>query len=66
VYRPNPLDEHSPLVRILIDEDGKRMVVPREQALIEPDGARYAQIVAVVDPLQKNVNIGALTTEESY
>lgn len=60
VYRPNPLDENAPLVRILIDEDGNRLSAPREQALVEPDGSHYAKIVAVVDPLLKNINIGRL------
>lgn len=60
VYRPNPLDETVPLVRILIDGDGNRLRAPREQALIDPDGKRYAEIVAVVDPLLKNIDIGRL------
>jgi HD-GYP domain-containing protein (c-di-GMP phosphodiesterase class II) len=58
VYRPNTLNEHAPLVRILFEENGKRLRAPREQALIDADGTCYARIVAVVDPLLKNVDIG--------
>jgi hypothetical protein len=60
VYRPNPLDENAPLVRILIDGDGTRLREPREQALAGQDGSYYAQIVAVADPLLKNIDIGHL------
>lgn len=66
VCRPNPLDESAPLVRILIDSDGARLPVPREQALIGPAGARYADIVAVVDPLLKNIDIGQLIESGYY
>jgi HD-GYP domain-containing protein (c-di-GMP phosphodiesterase class II) len=66
VFRPNPLDENAPLVRILIDEEGKRLPVPREQALIEQNGAHYARIVAVVDPLLKNIDIGKLIASGHY
>jgi HD-GYP domain-containing protein (c-di-GMP phosphodiesterase class II) len=62
VYHPNPLDDKAPLVRIVIDADGGRLQVPREQVLIEPDGSHYAEIVAVVDPLLKNIDIGQLIT----
>jgi HD-GYP domain-containing protein (c-di-GMP phosphodiesterase class II) len=60
VYRPNPFDENAPTVRILIDSDGERLLVPNEQALVDTDGATYAHIVAVVDPLLKNINVGQL------
>lgn len=60
VYRPNPLDEDAPLVRILFDAEGERLSSPREQALIEADGTHYARIVAVVDPLLKSIDIGRL------
>jgi HD-GYP domain-containing protein (c-di-GMP phosphodiesterase class II) len=64
VYRPNPLDENAPLVRILIDSDGERLLVPSEQALVETDGTVYAQIVAVVDPLLKNIDVGHFVANE--
>lgn len=66
VYRPNPLDETAPLVLILIDGDGVRLSVPREQALIAPDGSQYAKIVAVVDPLLKNIDTGHLIASGTY
>lgn len=66
VHRPNPLDEDAPLVRILFDGDGKRLGTPREQALTSSDGSRYAGIVAVVDPLLKNIDIGRLIASGNY
>lgn len=66
VYRPDQLDENAPLVRILIDEDGKRLPAPREQALNNSDGSRYARIVAVVDPFLKSVDIGRLIASGNY
>ncbi|MEI7816954.1 MAG: HD domain-containing phosphohydrolase, partial [Desulfuromonadales bacterium] len=66
VYLPNPLDENAPLVRILIDGDGIRLRAPREKSLIEPDGTYYARIVAVVDPLLKNIDIGRLIASGHY
>ncbi len=66
VYRPNPLDEESPIVRILIETDGTRLGVPREQSLVEPDGSRYAQIVAIADPLLKNIDVGKFVVSGNY
>jgi len=66
VYRPNPLDENVPLVRILIDGDGNRLRAPREQALVGSDGLYYARIVAVVDPLLKNIDIGRFISSGNY
>ena len=66
VCRPNPVNEDAPLVRILFEEDGKRLRAPREQALIDPDGICYARIVAVVDPLLKNVDAGEWLASGNY
>ena len=66
IYRPNPLDEEAPLVRVLIERDGTRLKVPREQPLIEQDGDRYAHIVAVVDPLLKNIDVGKFVVSGNY
>lgn len=66
VYRPNPLDEASPMVRVLIDGDGKRLDSPREQSLVTNDGSRYARIITVVDPLLKNIDIGRLISSAGY
>lgn len=62
VSRPNPLDENAPLVRLLFDSEGAKLSAPREQALVDPHGTYYARIVAVVDPLLKNIDIGKLIT----
>ncbi len=66
VSRPNPLDESSPLVRVLIDGEGATLAAPREQPLVGPDGIQYARIVAVVDPLLKNIDIGRLIARGHY
>ena len=66
VSRPNQLDENSPLVRILIDGDGNRLNPPREQALGDPDRSQYARIVADIDPLLKNIDIGQLFASGYY
>ena len=66
VSRPNPLDENAPLVRILIDGDGTRLPVPRDQALVGPDGVQFSQIVAAVDPLLKCIDIGQLIASGHY
>jgi putative nucleotidyltransferase with HDIG domain len=66
VYRPNPLDDEAPMVRILIEGNGARLSVPREQSLVEQDGARYANVVAVVDPLLKNINVGKFVVSGNY
>ena len=64
VYRPNPLDEETPLVRMLFGADGSRLKIPREQPLVEPDGSRYASIVAEVDPLLRNIDVGRFIVSE--
>jgi putative nucleotidyltransferase with HDIG domain len=66
VDRPNPLDEEAPVIMILFDRDGTRLGTPREQKLVEQDGTCYAAIVAVVDPLLKNVDVGSLITSGRY
>jgi putative nucleotidyltransferase with HDIG domain len=66
VYRPNPLDDEAPMVRILIEGDGSRLSVPREQSLVEQNGSRYATVVAVVDPLLKNINVGRFVVNGNY
>lgn len=66
VHRPNPLDEETPVVRIVLEHDGTRLSLPREQRLVERDGSSYARIVAVVDPLLKNIDVGSLINCEHY
>jgi putative nucleotidyltransferase with HDIG domain len=60
VHRPNPLDEEAPVVRIVLNRDGSRLQPLREKRLVEPDGTNYARIVAEVDPLLKNIDVGSL------
>ena len=66
VYRPNPLDQDFPVVRVLIDAGGKRLTAPRERMLLNKDGARYASIVALVDPVLKNINVGRFVADGAY
>jgi HD-GYP domain-containing protein (c-di-GMP phosphodiesterase class II) len=66
IYRPNPLDEEAPMVKIMIESDGTRPGIPREQMLIEQDGARYAEIVAVVDPLLKNIDLSKFVLSGNF
>ncbi|MFA7059911.1 MAG: HD domain-containing phosphohydrolase [Pedobacter sp.] len=66
VYRPNPLDEETPIIRVLFETDGTRLTVPREQPLVEQDGTRYADIVAVVDPSLKSIDIGKFVASGNY
>lgn len=58
VYRPNPLDEEAPRVRVLFEADGTPLKTPRDLPLLQADGTCYARIVAVVDPLVKNIDVG--------
>lgn len=60
VHRPNPLDEEAPVVRIVLERDGSRLEPLREERLAGPDGAIYAGIVAEVDPIKKNIDVGSL------
>lgn len=66
VYRPNPLDEETPMIRVLFDNKGTRLAEPREQPLVEHDGTRYADIVAVVNPSLKNIDIGKFVASGNY
>lgn len=59
IHRPNPLDEETPQIRILFAADGARLKRPRAVALASADGARYARIVAEIDPLLRNVDVGS-------
>jgi putative nucleotidyltransferase with HDIG domain len=66
VYRPNPLDDEAPMVRIVVEHNGTRLSVPREQSLVGQNGTRYARIVAVVDPLLKNIDVGRFVANGNY
>jgi hypothetical protein len=60
------MDEEAPMVRILIEGNGKRLSIPREQSLVEQDGARYANVVAIVDPMLKNIDVGRFVVSGNY
>ena len=66
VCRPNPLDEETPIIRVLFEADGTRLELPRDQPLEEADGTRYADIVAVVNPSLKNIDIGKFVSSGNY
>jgi hypothetical protein len=66
IHRPNPLDEETPMVKVLFEADGTRLASPRRQPLVEQDGSRYATIVAVIDPLLKNIDVGKLVADRIY
>lgn len=66
VCRPNPLDEETPLVKVLFEANGTRLSAPREQSLVDGSGSRYAGIVAVIDPLLKNIDVGSVVAGGAY
>lgn len=66
VYRPNPLDTETPMVKVLIEADGTRLSIPRKQPLVGQDGSRYADIVAIVDPALKNIDVGKFVAIGNY
>jgi len=58
VVRPHPMENAAPSVKIIIDKTGFVLEKPRMVCLAATEGARYASIVATVDPLLKNVDVG--------
>ncbi len=58
VMRPNPVNNDAPIVKIIMDTTGDLLPSPRVEALADAAGACYAQIVAVVNPLLKNIDVG--------
>jgi putative nucleotidyltransferase with HDIG domain len=59
VFRPNPGKTEAPLVKIIFDTDGNKLEPPKIQRLVDDGGNCYANIVAVVDPLAKNIEVSA-------
>ncbi|HOP40160.1 MAG TPA: HD-GYP domain-containing protein [Geobacteraceae bacterium] len=57
VVRPHPLESKEASVKIIIDADGTALENPRLLSLSDCDGKRYASIVALVDPLVKNIDV---------
>lgn len=58
VVRPHPMDSVVPAVKIIIDAAGDVLTQPRLVSLAAADGVRYASIVATVDPLVRNIDVG--------
>ncbi len=57
VFRPNPGDWEAPTVKVIIDGNGNRLAEPTVKRLAGEDGKRCTSIVAVVDPMLKNIDI---------
>lgn len=57
VVRPHPLESKEAAVKIIIDAQGAPLDTPRLESLCGGDGVRCATIVALVDPLVKNIDV---------
>ena len=58
VYRPNPGNSSYPVVKIIFDAHGVLLEKTRTVRLADDVEDRYADIVATVDPVLKNVEVG--------
>jgi putative nucleotidyltransferase with HDIG domain len=58
VYRPNPANYAYPVVKIIFDAHGVLLEKTRTVRLADDVEDRYAEIVAIVDPLLKNIEVG--------
>jgi putative nucleotidyltransferase with HDIG domain len=58
VYRPNPANSEFPVVKVIFDKGGDLLTNPQVVRLIGETGACYARIVAIVDPVTKNIEVG--------
>jgi putative nucleotidyltransferase with HDIG domain len=57
VVRPHPQESAEAAVKIIIDAQGTTLEKPRSMSLGLTNGNRYASIVALVDPLLKNIEV---------
>jgi HD-GYP domain-containing protein (c-di-GMP phosphodiesterase class II) len=57
VFKPNPGNKEAPTVKVIIDATGQRLEVPVVQRLVDDEGPCYANIVDVVDPLVRNIDV---------
>jgi len=57
VVRPNPTNSEAPVVKVVIDAGGEKQAEPPMRRLADDEGNRYASIVAVVDPMLKNIDV---------
>jgi putative nucleotidyltransferase with HDIG domain len=63
VLKPDPADAEAPVVKVVIDPAGEVLPQARKENLLRSDGTRYASIIAMVDPLLKNIDIAACITK---
>jgi len=56
--RPHPMKSRAPAIKVIIDAQGEVLENPQLMSLIAQDGSRQKSIVATVDPILKNVDIG--------
>ncbi len=57
VVKPHPQESSEAAVKIIIDAQGTTLEAPVLQSLASKDGTRHASIVAMVDPLLKNIDV---------
>jgi putative nucleotidyltransferase with HDIG domain len=58
VVRPHPMESSLPGVKVILDSHGEALANPKLVSLAAGGGIRYASIVATVDPIMKNVDVG--------
>lgn len=58
VYRPNPANNECPVVKIIFDSQGELLATPQVVRLVDDKGSCRCSIVAVVDPVLKNIEVG--------
>lgn len=58
IVRPNPMESLLPSVKVIIDRQGNMLEKPILMSMTGKDGSPSANIVATVDPVLKNVDVG--------
>jgi HD-GYP domain-containing protein (c-di-GMP phosphodiesterase class II) len=56
VFRPNPADSRAPTVKVVVDAAGNLLGEPRIERLAQDGVPCYAAIVAVANPLTRNID----------
>jgi putative nucleotidyltransferase with HDIG domain len=59
VVKPNPMENPCAAVKVVVDAQGEILSQPKSISLASSEGSRYASIIATVDPLLKNLDIGS-------
>ena len=57
VVRPHPMKSRAPTLKVIIDRSGDVLEKPYLKSIVAPDGSLQESIVAIVDPLMKNVDV---------